>query len=52
MIESHDFVFRYNQGVEAALIYPQNDEALRAICLFVDRYRWQMIQIDAIYFAQ
>lgn len=52
MIESPDFVFRYNQGVEAALIYPKNDEALRAICLFVDRYRWQMIQIDAIYFAQ
>lgn len=52
MVENADFIFRYNQGVEAALIYPKNDEALRAICLFADRYRWQMIQIDVVYFTK
>lgn len=50
MREEASFVFRYNKGAEAALIYPENQEALRVLSAFVDRYKWDVTQINAVYF--
>ncbi|EIJ70288.1 hypothetical protein E5Q53_03075 [Haemophilus parahaemolyticus] len=49
---SSDFIFRYNNGIESALIYPKNEQALNVLSLFADKYKWKVYQINAVYFER